>query len=186
MSLAYDEYLGEHIGNVKSALEWMFRHELIKRDVYNAIIGRWRNWQTHDESKYSSEEYDAYDLYFYGKEGKSEEENSSIDREFDYAWLHHIHQNPHHWQYWVLIGDEEGPRALEMPEHDVAEMIADWWSFSWESNDLRDIFDWYEKHKHTMILHEKTRALVEDTLDRMADILDDEGYSSNGSSTPLA
>lgn len=53
-----------------------------------------------------------------------------------------------------------------MPYQYVIEMICDWWSFSFNSDNLYEIFDWYEKHKG-MVLHEKTRALVEDILSRI-------------------
>ena len=66
----------------------------------------------HDQSKYDEEEYEAYDDYFYGKEGKDEDDIAVIDNAFDYAWLHHIHHNPHHWQYWVLVNDDDGTKAL--------------------------------------------------------------------------
>lgn len=119
---------------------------------------------SHDESKSSPEEYDAYDDYFYGGN-----RSFAVKQAFDQAWLHHIHHNPHHWQHWVLIEDDaqagtSGGRALEMPYEYVIEMICDWRSFSWAAGDLTTIFDWYAKHKDTMMLHPKTHKLVEDIL----------------------
>ena len=156
MSRQYDEYLREHIGGVRKAAQWMkdnlaiteelSRKECIKFD-YNVI--------RHDFSKYDSEEYDAYDAYFYG-----ERDNESFNR----AWLHHIHNNPHHWQHWVLINDDEGVIALEMPKLYALEMIADWWSFSWRGGNLYEVFNWYENHKDVMVLHPNTRKFVEGVL----------------------
>ena len=125
----------------------------------------------HDLSKYSAEEYQAYDDYFYGKK------NKETERAFNYAWLSHIHHNPHHWQYWVLKHDDEPEEALEMPEQYVIEMICDWWSFSFKTGNLYEIFDWYEKHKG-MVLHEKTRKLVEDTLNKIKKVLDAEAKNN--------
>lgn len=171
MSQQYDEYLHEHVSNVQKAWWWMADHGIIPSHMI------WEDEGTlivHDESKYQEEEYDAYDDYFYGKEDKDKGDIQVIDSAFDYAWLHHIHHNPHHWQYWVLINDEDGTKALEMPLHYVYEMLADWWSFSWKKGKLDEIFAWYDAHKDKIMLHENTRKVVEDALDRIQDILSEE------------
>ena len=167
MSQQYDEYLHEHVSNVHKAWKWMEFHGIIPMHM----CWEEERLMDHDKSKYDVEEYSAYDDYFYGKEGRDDDDIAVIDQTFDYAWLHHIHHNPHHWQYWVLLGDDEGAKALEIPESYVYEMIADWWSFSWKNGNLEEIFDWYVDHKKKMILHEKTRELVEDTLSKMLDIV---------------
>ena len=113
---------------------------------------------------------DAYDEYFYGA-GKNE-------NEFNYAWLHHIHNNPHHWQYWILREDDGDTIPLEMPYNYIIEMILDWWSFSWKSNNLYEIFNWYDEHKKTMILNENTKIIVESILKDMKEILDKQGKVS--------
>lgn len=59
-----------------------------------------RNIEFHDMSKNTPDEYTPYDNYFYG------EQTPAIIEAFNRAWLMHIHRNPHHWQYWVLINDE--------------------------------------------------------------------------------
>lgn len=170
MSQQYDEYLHEHISNVNKAWWWMENNGIISPHI--AYEGE--NLINHDESKYDEEEYDAYDDYFYGKEGKDEDDISIIDSAFDYAWLHHIHNNPHHWQYWVLVNDDDGTKALEMPLSCVYEMIADWWSFSWRDGNLKEIFNWYDSHKEKMMLHPNTKLLVEKTLTQIRDILNTE------------
>ena len=110
--------------------------------------------------------FDAYDNYFYGD--KSEED------EFNYAWLQHIHNNPHHWQYWVLINDDDGTIGLDIPYNYIIEMILDWWSFSWKTGNLYEIFNWYNEHKKTMILNETTKIIVESILNDMREILDNQ------------
>ena len=157
MSAAYEAYLVTHKGGVKEAWDWIQENiPWVLKDLDKDID--WEIQFGHDESKHSKEEYQAYDDYFYGNN-----KSYAVVQNFKYAWLHHIHNNPHHWQYWVLINDDqdEGTIALEMPIEYVIEMICDWWSFSFKSGDLREIFDWYEKHKERMILHERTRKLVE-------------------------
>jgi len=158
MSQEYTSYITTHVANVQKAADWLYEHQIIPEKI---------SFGLHDVSKYTAEEYKAYDDYFYGKRTKE------VEKAFNYAWLHHIHANPHHWQYWVLKHDDEPEEALEMPEQYVYEMIADWWSFSHKTGNLREIFDWYAKHKD-MVLHENTRKLVEGILDKMKKALDDE------------
>ena len=56
------------------------------------------------------------------------------------------------------------PEITEIPYRYIVEMICNWWSFSWSSEDLTEIFKWYEEHKNHMILHPSTRVIVEDIL----------------------
>lgn len=171
----YEQYLLEHIKNVRRAYEWMVENipEALSEDNYvdeqmyygelDEIIAK------HDSSKYKTVpdsenyydlkcEYDAYAEYFYG------ERNELVDNRFDHAWLSHIHQNPHHWQHWLLQNDEDGLKTLDMPYVFICEMICDWWSFSWKQNKLDEIFNWYEEHKSRIILSAKTRTTVETIL----------------------
>lgn len=170
MSSKYDEYLEQHITNVNRAGEWLCdRFEdiaAVLRDPRRPMI-----FPDHDQSKFGPEEYTAYDAYFYGKN-----KSYAVVRAFHYAWLHHIHHNPNHWQYWVLKHDDEPEEALEMPEVAVYEMICDWWSFSFAKGNLEEIFEWYEAHKG-MTLHEDTRKLVERTLDRIREALKKEAQA---------
>lgn len=167
MSHLYDNYITEHQSNVRSAHSWL------KWNLPDFACGTLAdfNIDDHDRSKYSIEEYQAYDRYFYGNNRSSEVVNN-----FNRAWLHHIHNNPHHWQYWVLVNDDpkDGTIALEMDREYIIEMICDWWSFSWKTGNLYEIFDWYDQHKERMILHKNTRKLVEDTLKKIREKLDSE------------
>jgi hypothetical protein len=161
MSAEYNTYIIEHVDNVKKAYMWLKDHNIIKEDILDQL-------NLHDASKYTDEEYKAYDDYFYGTKTKV------VKEAFNYAWLHHIHHNPHHWQYWVLVNDDDGTVGLEMPENYVYEMICDHWAFSHKSGNLYEIFDWYKAHKKNMILHERTRKLYESILDKIKKELDEE------------
>lgn len=127
-----EEYIKEHKDNVLKAYRWIVKDT---PELDRQIL-------SHDDSKYSVEEYYAYDLYFYG----------SFKNE---AWNHHIHNNPHHWQYWVI----------PMPLNYIIEMICDWWSFSFRKGDLTEIFDWYSE----IILHPATRGAVLSQIRRALD-----------------
>lgn len=173
MSAEYDLYLSQHIDNVVKGYYWLTEHMsniAAQFDSVCAIAGLTNAehfLRQHDQSKFSKEEYDSYDDYFYGNN-----RSFRVKQRFNKAWLHHIHNNPHHWQHWVLINDDEKAEALAMPYHYIIEMILDWWTFSWRSGNLMEIFDWYEQHRDHIMLHPMTRASVEKTLSQMRDILE--------------
>ena len=173
MSKEYDEYLKEHIGGVRKAAQWMKDNLLITEELSCEECVKFNyNVARHDFSKYDSEEYDAYDAYFYGEKD---------EYAFNRAWLHHIHENPHHWQHWLLVNDDGKYRdpdkviPLEMPRVCALEMVADWWSFSWKSGNLHEVFKWYENHKGNIVLHHNTREYVERVLGEIRGKLKEQG-----------
>lgn len=163
----YTEYLNNHIANVQKGFKWLIDNKIVSGDK-ELITTIERFIEEHDASKKSPEEWGAYREYFYA---------DGDETAFNKAWLHHIHNNPHHWQHWVLINDDnnfdsEGKMvAIEMPAVYVIEMICDWWAFSWAKGELTEIFNWYEENKNNMILHEKSRELVEWLLDKIKEKL---------------
>lgn len=171
MSVKYDEYLKEHINNVVNGYDWIV--ENLPRWIKESGLTR-EDVLNHDKSKYSKEEYDSYDRYFYPDNYAMK---LAMGRSFDYAWLHHIHNNPHHWQYWTLVTDDpERPiEYLTIPRRYIVEMICDWWAFSWKDGDLTEIFSWYDEHrKGIKILENNTnRHRVEGLLSEMWDKLVD-------------
>lgn len=169
MSIQYDQYLAQHKANVFKGYVWIKDNlpELI-RDIRNV---EWQLQYGHDYSKNDPEEYDAYDAYFYGNN-----RSYYVVQNFRAAWLRHIHNNPHHWQHWVLINDnpDEGEIVLDMPHIYIIEMICDWWAFSWSKNNLYEIFNWYDEHKAYMKLSDDTRKTVEDILNKIKNKLDED------------
>lgn len=167
MSYQYDQYLVKHKENVRKGFEWLQSKlpELVK-DIPN--LG-WQTGFAHDQSKSEPDEYAAYDAYFYGGN-----RSFAVVQEYRKAWLLHLHRNPHHWQYWVLINDdpEEGEILIEMPSNYILEMICDWWAFSWAKGNLQEIFKWYGEHKDYIKLHPNTRKKVEEILNKIKDKLD--------------
>lgn len=164
MSMEYDTYLLEHISNVQKGLEFFKKHmpDVLHDDKGFIGYALEEQFANHDKSKYDEEEYAAYDAYFYGGN-----KTQAVLDEFNRAWLHHIHHNPHHWQYYILIQDDDETVCVEMPYCYVLEMICDWWAFSWKKGDLFEIFKWYEDHKKHIQLGLETRKTVEDILNRL-------------------
>lgn len=169
MSKEYNIYLEGHKTCVRRAYGWIKEYlpELLEKcssDIDRQI-------ERHDSSKYLPDEYEAYDKYFYNSNAYHMTHETL--QNFNKAWLLHIHRNPHHWQYWVLINDdpEEGIDILDMPYDYIIEMICDWWSFSWAKGDLFEIFKWYDEHKNHIRLSYKTRKTVQNILMKMKEEL---------------
>ena len=172
MSAKYDEYILEHKSNVTKAFDWLAKKcpEIFPDEGIKSLV-EWQCISAHDQSKYDKNEYDAYDRYFYGNNRSYE-----VVQDFDLAWLKHIHKNPHHWQYWILVNDESelGIKYLEIPLNYIIEMICDWWSFSWKSGNLYEIFDWYAKHRDGMKINADSQKKIEEILNLIRTKLDDE------------
>lgn len=165
----YRAYLLNHISGLKYAFKWLEKNipDVYVNDGidYSSII--YLNVKDHDYSKYTADEYVPYREYFYG------DRTDRVKSDFDYAWLNHIHNNPHHWQYWVLYEDDGDAKALEIPFEYLIEMFLDHWSFSWNKGNLFEILDWYNNHKDKMILNDKSRKQYEELLDKVINKLNE-------------
>ena len=176
MSYQYDQYLARHKLNVKKGFDYIKENLPHLVDVpLNGVDYEWQIGMAHDQSKSEPDEYDAYDAYFYGGN-----RSFAVVQAFNEAWLFHIHRNPHHWQYWVLLHDEpdEPEECIEMPYNYILEMICDWWAFSWENENLYEIFAWYDDHKDNIKLHKNTRQTVEFVLGEIKKELEQEGANA--------
>jgi len=79
-----------------------------------------------------------------------------------FAWLHHVHYGPHHWEYWLLNPDynfatsENG--KLPMPETYVREMVADWMGASRTYTGSWDMSKWLTENEPRIasLIHDKT------------------------------
>lgn len=117
----------------------------------------WRGL-THDLSKFRPSEWVPYANYFYGPNS-----HHKYDAAFDFAWLLHQKRNRHHWQWWVLREDDGGSKVLGMYWKDRVEMVCDWLGAGRAKgvDNWADPTPWYEANKSKMLLHEKTRMVVE-------------------------
>lgn len=123
----------------------------------------------HDLSKFEPVEFYPYLRHFYPYDDMETDKFS--EDEYEQAWLHHIHHNEHHWNYWVLV-DSDGVVPLEMPQSYVYEMIADWASFAFRSKKPDELQKWYDKNKDKMKLHSNTRKEVERLVPEMVEKLE--------------
>jgi hypothetical protein len=121
----------------------------------------------HDLSKWTETEFVGYALNFHG--------DGAPDR-FATSLLHHFHNNPHHWQHWILP-DRYTPKGsavengvVEMPYHYVLEMVADWMGAGRTHNGSWDMSDWLVKNLSKIKIHSKTDY-------KLRSILDTHGYA---------
>jgi hypothetical protein len=116
----------------------------------------------HDWSKFLPSEWFAYANWFY--DPRRDTKVDEFKAAFDQAWLAHQHRNPHHWQHWLLQKDDGTKKALPMPDHFVAEMVADWAGAGRAIAGSWDIGPWYRDSRDRMQLHMDTRDFVDRIL----------------------
>lgn len=137
--------------------------------IWNLII--------HDWSKFTPSEFNAYaEFFFKNNEGMTLDETKKFRNEhpeltdpeirfaFLQAWLYHQRRNPHHWQFWILMQDEDPTMALKIPEKYVREMVADWAGAGRAYTGKWVVQEWYQKNKSKIQLHPESRILVEQIL----------------------
>ena len=164
----YLEYLDEHIGAVIRSWEEVLRpaiEEADDRDIIDAVnldkVGL--QVYNHDRSKYDEEEFNGYCNHWYPQDGSDVEHTSDRpegDKEYDYAWSHHQHNNPHHSQYWLIVRDDGSIEALDIPLNYILEMACDWHSFS-RNKDENTAYDWWNQNKDRFIMSDTTKELVD-------------------------
>ena len=170
--IEYDKYLSLHIANVQKTFEERFlpyyENELSLEDIDSLR----EQISHHDDSKTSVEEYQPYVDKFYPDGSKSEE---MIYNNFAYAWLHHLHNNPHHPQYWYLRNDTDHSedRVLDIPFNYIVEMLCDWGSFYYMDEEKKPGInpnsrarDWYNLHGEEFGFSDNTKNQIEKIFDK--------------------
>jgi hypothetical protein len=133
--------------NYWTYLRYVLKHkyfvagECIKR-------GMWWHAITHDLSKFSRTEFKAYANHDFKLD--------YADPKFDAAWLHHQHNNKHHWDFWVSPDSGE---PLFMPYKYVDQLICDWNAMSKVFGGTS--FDYYCKVKDKIKMHKLSRLYLE-------------------------
>lgn len=123
----------------------------------------------HDWSKLTPSEWGPYVRQFYNPNGSKRDvrrpdggyDLAEQPYEFQRAWLGHQRRNKHHWQAWVLLGDNGQFVPIEMPEKYVREMVADWMGAGRAITGRWETAAWFSKNRDVMVLHPATLARVE-------------------------
>lgn len=124
----------------------------------------------HDLSKFLPDEFIPYADFFYGDgntKGTYKKRSANVEKKFHTAWLKHIHRNPHHWQYWILINDNDEPKInmLDMDAFSLFEMVCDWRGAGRAINGFDDTTNWYLKNKENIMISAKVREFIEKILE---------------------
>lgn len=165
----YNEYLRNHIRGVKDTYNQILR-PIILKDFDSITEQRClKEVESHDQSKYSNDEYNAYLDNFY----PAKENHKTTDDEkaaYDLAWLIHQHRNPHHWQYWCLLRDERVYEAIDMPIEYIVAMLCDWHSFTRRDPD-NTAYNWYKTNKDKFVFSKNTEKLVKKYIEYLKEPL---------------
>ena len=150
-------------------LKYVVKHKwfVFKACLYLNVS--WYNAIMHDMSKFLPSEWFPYAETFYKENGDSQYNET---KEFNIAWNHHQKRNPHHWQYWLLKMDRGDNIPLEIPINYLKEMIADWIGAGraingkyFNENGNLEVYEWYQKNKEKIILHETSKRMLENILE---------------------
>ena len=135
----------------------------------------WRGL-VHDLSKYFPSEFFPYARFFYSTDKKPRRDSTGYYKptntgnlKFDRAWLKHTRRNKHHWQYWALADDYEGNALFDMPDKYILEMFCDWLGAGRaQGYESGSVDDWYKSNGPKLQLSKKTRAKIENILEKHA------------------
>lgn len=156
----YRNYILEHINNVKRAFQ--VYGDLLCTELDLSLSEMQIQINEHDDSKWSAEEFDLYRAKYYPYAG----EEAITDYEFNKAWLHHIHNNPHHPQYWVYYNnDKNSVSVYNIPDNYIVEMLCDWIGMGYKFNE--PAYDYYDKEGKNKLFTDNTRYKVEYLLNKI-------------------
>jgi hypothetical protein len=169
----YLEYIKDHIAKViecynkymvplldKNNISTLVSDEELK----DAIIRVGKTIDTHDASKFSDSEFEAYRLKWYPatRELSSDIINTN-EREdlYNDAWEHHYKVNAHHPHHWY---NSETNTCTDMTLDAIVEMLCDWEAMSLKFN--TSTLEWYENdaEDEKKCFTAKTKQIVEDLL----------------------
>lgn len=167
----YSEYLTSHIENVNKAYKWFIDNNILDDVFDNETIDKAKvKCTSHDQSKYQEPEFESYRQWFDPTNEEVEENNQGNREKFLIGWNHHLHNNPHHWEYWTLLDetDQTNILTLDIPDEYIIEMLCDWFSFSISKNDPKEIISWYKDKKDGIIMHQNSQEKIQKVLDKIA------------------
>lgn len=169
-----------------SYLRYVLRHKwFVFKYRHLSDCSLWRAL-IHDLSKFRPREWSAYRDNFYERDG-SKKKRYREGREFNEAWLSHIHSNKHHWQHWLLHNDDGTVKALPMPDSYVREMVGDWVGAGLAITGRIEVWQWWDRCKANIMLHDDTLATVERNISKIrsfygaANVTDDHGLKNEPS-----
>ena len=132
-------------------------------------VGLYKQGLLHDLSKYSPTEFLVGCKYYQGNLSPNNIER--LEKGYSQAWLHH----KHHLEYWIDygVGEKKGITGMKMPLKYVVEMFIDRVSasknYQKEKYTDKSALEYYEHGKEHHVLHEDSKALLEELLHMLAE-----------------
>lgn len=124
------------------------------------------NLKAHDMSKLCFTELYGYYLKFHPQPfGYMPPSPEQREMAWDEAWNHHQKHNAHHPEHWICLEKNGEPKALEIPEIFVFEMVADWLGASRSYGGY--LSDWVPKNIGRFMMHPNTLQLTKAILVNM-------------------
>lgn len=164
----YNNYILQHKHNVIKS--WnkiqikLYNHPFVKDKYINWYITKLCN--THDDSKYSIEEFEPYRKYFYPT--TEDIDKDIIQKEYDDAWVHHYTHNPHHWEYWANYDENKERETLRfIREAYIVERVCDWMAMSIFQEGHDNCLEWYYNNKKEMVMIPDDERFLETVLHNM-------------------
>jgi hypothetical protein len=133
---------------VRQYLATLEKHVLLVEDFGRLLRVPEAQLAIHDESKWSAAEFPAY-VRKYAL-------NIDDKPDFERAFLHHLHHNPHHWQAYLIPSASPTPTTVEMPEPYIREMVADWLAAGAAYQPDQNPQDWLNANAARMLFHPAT------------------------------
>ena len=136
-------------------------------------VGLYRQGLMHDLSKYSWTEFRVGAKYYQGTRSPNNAEKEDIG--YSSAWLHHKGRNKHHSEYWIDYGFAPDKRmtGMRMPEKYVVEMLMDRIAackvYMGDAYHDSAPYEYYERGKSIVMMHEESRMLLETMLRMLAE-----------------
>lgn len=124
----------------------------------------------HDLSKYSLAELCPSVRYYQGDRSPYNKEKAL--KGYSEGLLHHLGRNKHHWEYWWDMIDGKW-QAIEMPYRYVVESVCDRIAackvYQKEKYTQASAFNYFCQSAERYYLHPKTRALLAEILQEVAE-----------------
>jgi Family of unknown function (DUF5662) len=115
---------------------------------------------SHDRSKYKKEESEGYVSFYFPSEDK--EKREADFQKFVMSRHHHIHNNPHHIEYWFGVSGAGEVTPLQIPDIYILHILANWigkCAFNEEN-----FGDWVDKYFHKFLIEENTKTKMLDCI----------------------
>lgn len=116
----------------------------------------------HDMSAFSPKEFFEYAHAMFTSDGRFSFEPNDA---FDYAFLLHTKHNKHHWQYWVILDENNDPYPLEMDYEYVLEYVVDLLAIGRIPHRGISVYHFFLENTPRIIMHRNTYCFVRDMLE---------------------